>query len=332
MLRPTRGRERPAGGKRLAEHSARPVAATTRHRPPTRTSTLRRIASDGLATDVAPPVRPRAFATREPWHQPSHGSKNRPRGAESAAADRSTPQAGRKVACWCPWCSRPASAATCTGDRSRIKSCLPGFAKSNGRIEATEVDIATKLSGRFDELLADEGGFVDAGQVLARMDTAVLKGPLREAVARLARAESAVETAAEHAHAAGGRESRGRGGRGAARGRSANARPRSLNAGGGSNADRGRRRTSSSTRTVRQFLAPRQRRPGEGATLRPRRPPLPRPDPRSSPRKRRSRPPRPRIERIQSDIDDSELRSPRHGRVQYRVGEPGEVLMPAAWC
>ncbi|MGB5096377.1 MAG: HlyD family efflux transporter periplasmic adaptor subunit, partial [Porticoccaceae bacterium] len=32
------------------------------------------------------------------------------------------------------------------------------------------------------------------------------------------------------------------------------------------------------------------------------------------------------IERLQADIDDSVLRSPRDGRVQYRVAEPGEVL------
>jgi HlyD family secretion protein len=32
------------------------------------------------------------------------------------------------------------------------------------------------------------------------------------------------------------------------------------------------------------------------------------------------------IERIQSDIDDSVLRSPADGRIQYRVAEPGEVL------
>jgi HlyD family secretion protein len=32
------------------------------------------------------------------------------------------------------------------------------------------------------------------------------------------------------------------------------------------------------------------------------------------------------IHRIKADIDDSTLRSPRAGRVQYRVAEPGEVL------
>ncbi|EGE7982035.1 HlyD family efflux transporter periplasmic adaptor subunit, partial [Escherichia coli] len=30
--------------------------------------------------------------------------------------------------------------------------------------------------------------------------------------------------------------------------------------------------------------------------------------------------------RIAADIDDSELKAPRDGRVQYRVAEPGEVL------
>src|SRR5690606_3138147 len=32
------------------------------------------------------------------------------------------------------------------------------------------------------------------------------------------------------------------------------------------------------------------------------------------------------VERIQVDIEDSDLRSPRDGRVQYRIAEPGEVL------
>ena len=32
------------------------------------------------------------------------------------------------------------------------------------------------------------------------------------------------------------------------------------------------------------------------------------------------------IDRIQADIDDSTLTSPRDGRVQYRVAQPGEVL------
>jgi len=34
------------------------------------------------------------------------------------------------------------------------------------------------------------------------------------------------------------------------------------------------------------------------------------------------------IERIQADIDAAALRSPRDGRVQYRIAQPGEVLAP----
>ena len=34
------------------------------------------------------------------------------------------------------------------------------------------------------------------------------------------------------------------------------------------------------------------------------------------------------IDRIQADMNDSELKAPRDGRVQYRVAQPGEVLNP----
>ena len=38
-----------------------------------------------------------------------------------------------------------------------------GFASGNGRIEATEVDVATKLGGRVAAIDVEEGDFVDAG-------------------------------------------------------------------------------------------------------------------------------------------------------------------------
>ncbi|MCI1709876.1 MAG: efflux RND transporter periplasmic adaptor subunit [Chiayiivirga sp.] len=44
-----------------------------------------------------------------------------------------------------------------------------GFVSGNGRIEATEVDVATKLPGRVEEILVREGDFVRSGQPLARM-------------------------------------------------------------------------------------------------------------------------------------------------------------------
>ncbi|WP_332877401.1 HlyD family secretion protein [Massilia sp. S19_KUP03_FR1] len=45
----------------------------------------------------------------------------------------------------------------------------PGFASGNGRIEATEIDVATKLPGRVESIVVREGDFVKAGQVLATM-------------------------------------------------------------------------------------------------------------------------------------------------------------------
>jgi HlyD family secretion protein len=72
--------------------------------------------------------------------------------------------------------------------RSYLAPELPdGFASSNGRIEATEIDVATKIAGRVENIMADEGDFVEAGQVLARMDTAVLEAQRHEAKRSCAR-------------------------------------------------------------------------------------------------------------------------------------------------
>lgn len=70
-----------------------------------------------------------------------------------------------------------------------------GIAAANGRIEATEIDIDTKIPGRITDILADEGGLVSAGQVLVHMDVKTLEAQRREAEAQLARATIAVETA-----------------------------------------------------------------------------------------------------------------------------------------
>jgi HlyD family secretion protein len=70
-----------------------------------------------------------------------------------------------------------------------------GFASSNGRIEATEIDVATKLAERLAEERVDEGDLVTKGQVLATMNTEVLTAQLREAVAKRDAALSAVEAA-----------------------------------------------------------------------------------------------------------------------------------------
>jgi len=70
-----------------------------------------------------------------------------------------------------------------------------GFASSNGRLEATEIDVATKIAGRILDELVDEGNFVTAGQVVAHMDIESLQAQRREAVAKRGVALSAVDAA-----------------------------------------------------------------------------------------------------------------------------------------
>lgn len=65
----------------------------------------------------------------------------------------------------------------------------------NGRIEATEVDVATKLAGRVDNILVSEGAFVKAGQVLATMQVQTLNAQLREAKAQRQQTLAAVASA-----------------------------------------------------------------------------------------------------------------------------------------
>jgi len=70
-----------------------------------------------------------------------------------------------------------------------------GFASGNGRIEAVDFDVAAKSPGRISEMFANDGDFVTAGQVVAKMDTAVLKAQLQQAEAQEAEARNAVATA-----------------------------------------------------------------------------------------------------------------------------------------
>ena len=70
-----------------------------------------------------------------------------------------------------------------------------GFASGNGRIEATEIDVASKLGGRVQEILVQEGDFVAAGQMLAHMQVQTLQAQRDEAQARQAQSVSAIASA-----------------------------------------------------------------------------------------------------------------------------------------
>ena len=70
-----------------------------------------------------------------------------------------------------------------------------GFVSGNGRIEATEIDVATKYAGRVVDIFAREGDFVKAGQVLAQMQIDVLNAQRDEARAQQQQAITAVASA-----------------------------------------------------------------------------------------------------------------------------------------
>jgi HlyD family secretion protein len=63
-----------------------------------------------------------------------------------------------------------------------------GLYVGNGRLEATEVQIASKTPGRLAEVLVDEGDKVSKGQLLARMDTRTLEAQRNQAEAEVLRA------------------------------------------------------------------------------------------------------------------------------------------------
>ena len=77
-----------------------------------------------------------------------------------------------------------------------LSSRLPeGLSAGNGRLEATEVQIASKTPGRLAEVLVDEGDKVTKGQLLARMDTRTLEAQRNQAEAEVLRARENLNAA-----------------------------------------------------------------------------------------------------------------------------------------
>jgi HlyD family secretion protein len=71
----------------------------------------------------------------------------------------------------------------------------PGITWGNGRLEADEIDIETKFAGRVAKLFADEGDLVNAGQIVALMDTQDLQALLNKAGALVLQAQHSLAEA-----------------------------------------------------------------------------------------------------------------------------------------
>jgi HlyD family secretion protein len=60
----------------------------------------------------------------------------------------------------------------------------------NGRIEATEINIASRINGQILKILVDQGDYVKAGEILVYMDPDSLEAQLKEAEGKLLQAQS----------------------------------------------------------------------------------------------------------------------------------------------
>lgn len=176
------------------------------------------------------------------------------------------------------------------------KGLPDGFASGNGRIEAVEIDIATRAPGRVAEILVEEGDLVSEGQVLARMDTSVLQAQMAEARAGLqqARSQAAMAQAVvvqREAELVAAHQRLRRSETLAAEGAAAQQQmdDDAANARGAEAAvDAARAQRAAANAAIETAEAA--------------------------------------VARLQADIDDSELKAPRDGRIQFRIAQVGEVV------
>jgi HlyD family secretion protein len=80
-------------------------------------------------------------------------------------------------------------------NRLRGRDMPEGIVKSNGRIEATQVDVAAKYPGRLATLTKDEGDEVTAGEVVATISSPETEAQLRAAQAQVLKAKQALAEA-----------------------------------------------------------------------------------------------------------------------------------------
>jgi len=80
-------------------------------------------------------------------------------------------------------------------DRLRGNRMPEGIFKTNGRLEATEVDVAAKYPGRLVDITVEEGSEVKAGQVVGRVSSPEYEAQLRAAQSNVERAKEAMAEA-----------------------------------------------------------------------------------------------------------------------------------------
>jgi len=200
----------------------------------------------------------------------------------------------------------------------------PGFVSGNGRVEATEIDVATKLAGRVAAILVNEGDFVAADQLLARMAVDVLVAQRDEARAQSRQAVNAVASAEAQVSAR----------------RSDSAAAQATVVLRTSEQDAAQRRFARTEKLAAKGALPLQNLDDDRASVHGAEAAvnaaqaqvaaadaaIQAAQSQVAGAKSGVTASEATIARVEADIVDSDLKSPRAGRVQYRVAEAGEVL------
>jgi HlyD family secretion protein len=199
-----------------------------------------------------------------------------------------------------------------------------GFASGNGRLEATDIDVAAKIGGRLKDIYVGEGQLVKAGQVVAQMDVETLEAQRAEARAKLNRAIQAVATADSMVSVR----------------RSDKATAEAVVAQRDTELDAARRRLARTEELAKEGAETLQRLDDDRAAVRSAQAALTAANAQVAAAqaaiaaaeteavgvRAEVNAVKATIARIGADIDDSQLKAPRDGRVQFKVTQPGEVL------
>lgn len=180
--------------------------------------------------------------------------------------------------------------------QQQLNALPPGIAATNGRLEADQVEIATKYQGRIAEVLVKEGDTVDKGQVVARMDIKETEAQLHAAQAQVQRAQ---QESAEAEALIVQRESE-----------------RTL-------ANQELQRT---TNLLKEGLAPKEQLDVRQSNVKVAEAAIATAHANLDAAKATIAANEAEVARLQSIIDNSILVAPTHGRIQYKLAQAGEVL------
>jgi len=283
-----------------------------------------------VAAPTAPPAVESASAPKAPAPAAVPAPEAVPQLAAPVAAEPATPAGSALLKQGKQWLV-PAMviaalvvAALVTWHMLRPKGPGKNFASGNGRLEATEIDVAAKLAGRVQDILVMEGDFVTAGQTLAHMQVQTLEAQRDEANARMQQSITAVASAEAQVTM---RESD----------RQA---VLALVAQRESESDAARRRLVRSETLTREGASSEQELDDDRARLRSTQAAVVAAKAQVDAAQAAIAAARTQVvsarsaitaveatvTRINADINDSALTAPRDGRVQYRIAQPGEVL------